>query len=114
MPLPGLLRVPPINMEAKELEDLINWKDPNLTIHEPLLTCDFSKEELLRVVDTPMTVPKFSVHGQSIERCVQAVTRASSSVFGHDRRDGFIKSTLLHRQLMATNRTKQDLMVLFD
>ena len=107
-------RVPPINMEAKELEDLINWKDPNLTIHEPLLTCDFSKEELLRVVDTPMTVPKFPVHGQSIERCVQAVTRASSSVFGHDRRDGFIKSTLLHRQLMATNRTKQDLMVLFD
>ena len=107
-----VFKVPPINMETKELGDLIDWTEVKL--HEPLLTCNLSKAELLSIMEAPMTVPKLPVHGQSIERCVQAVTRASSSVFGEERRDGFVKSTLEHRQLMATNRSKQDLLVMFE
>ena len=46
-----------------------------------------------------MKVPDFPVHGQSIERCVKEVTKASAAVYGEERRDGFIRATLAHRKL---------------
>ena len=47
-------------MEAKKLDDLIDWTEVKL--HEPLLTCNLSKEELLSIMEAPMTVPKLPVH----------------------------------------------------
>jgi hypothetical protein len=94
------------NENAESLFDLIDW---SLDVHEPLLTCLLSKDELLKYNDIPMYVPCFPVHGQAIERCVQEVTRASQSVFGKDRRDGFIRATLAHREIMPVNQSKKDL-----
>lgn len=101
-------------MAATDLRDLIEWSNPEIPLHESLLTCQYTKDELINIAQKKMTVPGFPVHGQSIERCVQAVTRSSSTVYGEDRRDGFIKATLMHRKLMSSNDSKQDLMGLFD
>ena len=97
--------MPKINSDASTLEDLIDWSGDD--IHEPIFTCNIPNGDLLKFVDNKMTVPKFSVHGQSIERCVQAVTRACASVFGDDRRDGFILATLAHRKLAPSLESKQ-------
>ena len=104
--------MPEINVDATKLEDLIDWS--TVPLYEPLLTSHLSHNQLIELVMNKMDVPDFPVHGQSIERCVQGVTRASASVYGHEARDGFIKATLHHRQLLSTNDSKKDLMVLFD
>ena len=80
--LPRKRLVPTINIGATSLENLINWSSD---IHEPPLTCDLNKPELKLISDSPMSVPNFPLHGQNIERCVQAVTRASVSVYGEER-----------------------------
>ena len=104
--------MPEINEDATKLEDLIDWS--TVPLYEPLLTSHLSHNQLIDLVMNKMDVPDFHVHAQSIERCVQGVTRASASVYGHEARDGFITATLQHRQLLSTNDSKQDLMVLFD
>ena len=37
--------------------------------------------------------------GQSMERCVKEVTAAAEAVYGYDRRDGFIRARLEHRDI---------------
>ena len=104
-------RVVNIRMDATDLYGLIDWD--NEQIYEPLLTCHYTQNELMNVIKDKMTVPDFPVHGQSIERCEQMVTRASAMVYGEERRDGFIKATNMHRQLLSGNDSKQDLLCLF-
>ena len=68
-----------------------------------------SKNDLLNLKFAPMEVVNFPVHGQAIERCVKEVTRASATVFGPESRDGFIKATLAHRNMLPVNDSKKDL-----
>ena len=102
---------PTLNIDAKKLVELIEWSSD---VHEPLLTCSMSKENLLELETVPMEVMDFPVHAQSIERCVKEVTRASAIVYGEDRRDGYIKATLAHRQILPTNQSKKDLKKIFE
>ena len=102
---------PTLNINATSLVQLIDWSSD---VHEPLLTCSMSKEDLLKLETVPMEVMDFPVHAQSIERCVKEVTRASATVYGEDRRDGFIKATLAHRNILPTNQSKKDLKKLFE
>ena len=99
--------VPDINTEATTLQELINW--PQDGLHEPVLTCHIPSDELQKYIHEKMKVPKFTVHGQSIERCVQAVSRACGAVFGDDRRDGFIHAILAHRKMAPSLESKKDL-----
>ena len=69
-------RTPAVNTKASCLRELIEWTD----IHEPPLTCEKSRDELLEYIKTPMPVPQWPCHGQSIERCVKQVTEAASKV----------------------------------
>lgn len=97
---------PELITTATRLVDLIDW---SCDVQEPLLTCSFSREKLSKLRVDPMKVPDFPVHGQSIERCVQEVTKASATVYGEERRDGFIRATLAHRNVLPVNESKQDL-----
>ena len=97
---------PKLNRYATKLVDLIDW---SYDIHEPLLTCSMSKNDLSKLKVAPMVVDDFPVHGQAIERCVKEVTRASATVFGQESRDGFIKATLAHRNILPVNTSKKDL-----
>ena len=82
-------------MEATSLRDLIDWMTD---IHEPILTTHLSEDNLRMFLDSPMTdIPKLCLHTQSIERCVKQVTRAAESVYGYQRRDGFIRASAYHR-----------------
>ena len=103
-----VMRKPPLNLQATTLEELISWEGA----HEPVLTCDLSSRQIRHFIATPMTVPYYPAHTQGVERVVKEVTTASASVFGFDRRDGFIRGRAAHRELMPTFTSKKDLMEL--
>ena len=98
-------RTPKLNTKATSLLDMISWTGA----HEPSLVCRVPTDELVKLAKEPMAVPKFPVHGQSIERCVKHVTAASKSVYGQEKRDGFVRAGFLHRKLLPQVRSKQDL-----
>ena len=56
-----------------------------------------------------MEVPNWSSHTQSVERVVKKVTEAAAHVYTHERRDGYVRSHEVSAELMAKNRSKQDL-----
>ena len=72
-------KTPKVNTNATKLVDLIDWSND---VHEPLLTCSMSRNDLLKLRSAPMAVVNFPVHGQAIERCVKEVTSVSATVYG--------------------------------
>ena len=57
-------QTPTLNVNATSLVDLISWSKD---VHEPILTCSMSKEDLLKLEDNAMEVINFPVHAQSID-----------------------------------------------
>ena len=102
---PRKRKLPTMNIGAGNLVELIDWN----RAHEPLLTCHLSKEEVKEFVHTPMTVPYYPGHAQAIERAVKAVTIASASVCGEERRDGHVRSNCYSREIFGPVESKQDL-----
>ena len=62
--------VPKIMTDATCLQDVIDWSE---TIDEPPLTCSMSRADISKFIDGQINMSSFPMHGQSIERCVQAV-----------------------------------------
>ena len=56
-----------------------------------------------------MEVPNWPSHTQSVERCIKMVTEAASHVYSHERREGYIRSKVVSRELMSMNKSKKDL-----
>ena len=56
-----------------------------------------------------MEVPYFSLHTQGIERAIKEVTTASNTVFGFERRDGFVRARAESRELMPVISSKKNL-----
>ena len=102
-------KLPQMNVDATNLQDLINWN----RAHESLLTCNLNKEELKEFNNKPMEVPYYCGHTQGIERAIKEVTAASAAVFGEERRDGWIRSRVENRELMPKLNSKKDLLGLF-
>ena len=100
-------KTPNINEKATKLAELIDWTEGAT---EPPLTCSLTTQEVRGFIATPMKVPAWPSHTQSVERLVKRVTEASAHVFSHERRDGFIRSQEASSELMPRNRSKQDLM----
>lgn len=96
---------PKLNWEARSIRELHKWENPT----EPLQTSSTSSTDIWRYLDTPLQLPLVPCHAQSCERCVKEVTIASSSVFGLERRDGWIRAKISSRSLMPLNETKGDL-----
>ena len=96
-----------LNKKATLLKDLIIWED-EITC-EPILTQNMTEAELKSLEASPMAVPVAPVHAQNVERCVKEVTAASEAVYGYERRDGFIRARLEHRNLTGgLLRSKKD------
>jgi len=98
--------IPKINADAKSLIDLIDWCSG---ITEPPLSCSLTTAQIKQFVDTPMIVADWPSHTQSVERCIKMVTEASGHVYSQDRREGYIRSQILSRELMSRNRSKKDM-----
>ena len=96
---------PEINPDAKSLYDMIDWTSS----YEPPLTCAMTTACLKTIIDSPMQVPSWPSHTQSIERCVKMVTEAAAHVYSQERREGYIRSQVVSRELMSRNRSKQDI-----
>ncbi|KAG7169208.1 hypothetical protein Hamer_G030767, partial [Homarus americanus] len=77
-------KVPPINVNATKLSELV---DLSLEVLEPPLTTSLTSQELRNLKETPMQVPKWPSHPQSVERCVKMVTEAAGHVYSHERRE---------------------------
>ncbi|KAG7173642.1 hypothetical protein Hamer_G027326, partial [Homarus americanus] len=77
-------KVPPINVNATKLSELV---DLSLEVLEPPLTTSLTSQELRNLKETPMQVPKWPSHTQSVERCVKMVTEAAGYVYSHERRE---------------------------
>ncbi|KAG7165883.1 hypothetical protein Hamer_G011781, partial [Homarus americanus] len=76
--------IPPINVNATKLSELV---DLSLEVLEPPLTTSLTSQELRNLKETPMQVPKWPSHTQSVERCVKMVTEATGHVYSHERRE---------------------------
>ncbi|KAG7167104.1 hypothetical protein Hamer_G005440 [Homarus americanus] len=74
----------PINVNATKLSELV---DLSLEVLEPPLTTSLTSQELRNLKETPMQVPKWPSHTQSVERCVKMVTEAAGHVYSHERRE---------------------------
>ena len=102
-------KTPDINEHAKKLEDLIDWSQD---VSEPPLTCFLTIKVIKYLINTPMRVPCWSTHTQSVERLVKEVTEASVHVYSQEKRDECIRSQEVSAELMPKNRSKKDLMAL--
>ncbi len=100
----------PINFEADDYIDLIDWQAIQVT--EPPILADIASDELEMFVasgDVPcVDFAKFPSHTQSVERCVKIVTEASMAVCGAKARDGLIRNILESRENMPYFETKAD------
>ena len=103
---PRKRKLPELNEEATEQQDLIKWD----RAQEPLPTCTLTRQEIKEFYNKPMEVPYQCGHTQPIERAVKEVTAASSSVYGEERRDGRIRSRAANREIMPVCGTKRDLL----
>lgn len=101
-------KTPEINLDAKTLTDLIDL-DSIQAGSEPPLTCSLTNVQVRAFLDNPMYVPAWPSHTQSIERCVQQVSEASSHVYNQERREGYIRAQVVSREVMSRNRSKKDM-----
>ena len=75
-----------INFKAVQWTDLIDLSVNGVC--EPLLTLDFSVDELQNSLLTgeKINLPDFPSHSQGVKRAVKLVTEASQSVYGFEAR----------------------------
>ena len=102
---------PKLNFSAVKLSDLIVWKETK--IEEPVFTTDLSRYEISQLRYRPLSVPPFSCHTQSTERCVKLTTEAAAAVAGTEARDLYIKARNIHRKLIPSFKSKRDILKTF-
>ena len=101
-----------INLDTTTLRRLINWEKEKL--YEPIFTCSLSLNELDALRGTPFSCPYYCNHTQSTERAVQQVTQAAESVCGPEKRDGYVRAKIDHRETVSSFKSKKDTLKLFD
>ena len=99
-------KVPEVNWEADTIKELIKWDETPLT--EPSITASLSSEDIRNCLDSPLALPQWPCHGQSVERTVKKVSEASLHVFGQFKRDGWIRASDDSRKKLPTMETKRD------
>ena len=96
---------PELNFKATAISNLISWDE----CYEPVFTCNLSKEEIRSFKDSPMRAPDFPIHTQSTERAIQIVSKAAMNVYGQEKRDGYIRGMIDHRELFPVLQNKKTL-----
>ena len=94
------------------MKDLIDWNKE--TISEPVFTCDLSRLQLEDLRVNPFLCPYYCNHTQSTERAVQQVTQAAESVCGQEKRDGYVRARIAHRETVPAFNSKKDSLKIFE
>ena len=102
---------PLLNIEATTLIEMIDWDREK--IYEPVFTCKLTQSELTKVLESPLDIPYYPLHSQSTERAVKQVTEAAAAVCGPEKRDGYVRARVAHREIMPVFQSKKDLKQLF-
>ena len=88
-----------INFDATTLQGLIDWEDGN--IHEPIFSCNLSRQKIKDIADHPLKVDNYLNHTQSTERAVKLVMEAAGVVCGFERREGYILAPNESRKVVS-------------
>ena len=99
---------PKLNWNATSIRNLQDWQNAT----EPLITTSIPTNELTRFLSSPLKLPKIPGHSQSCERAVKEVSSASLSVFGAERREGYIFAKMKSRSIIPAMNSKKDLAAL--
>ena len=83
---------------------MIDWKK-ELQSEPPFIT-RLSDNELIKILDSPLQVPKWKYNTQAVEGGIKLVTEACTAVTGQDERYGFIRQRIHSRKLMAKFNSK--------
>ena len=73
---------PILKWNAKRWEDILDWK--KLKVVEPYLLKKKPLDKIKAALETPMNLPPYCLHTQSVERAVKLVTTASQNVVGQE------------------------------
>ncbi|EDV19921.1 uncharacterized protein TRIADDRAFT_61538 [Trichoplax adhaerens] len=97
-------KIPKIDFNAASYAEMIDWQREAIT--EPPLTMPLSELELRQIVETgdDSHFDAYPCHMQAVERIIRLVTAASTSVYGYERREGLIRSTLKSRKITKGSR----------
>ena len=101
---------PSLNFDANNLSELIDWD--SVIVYESILTCHLTDSQIQDLIMTPLELPPFPSHTQSVERLVREVTDACGLISGHDRRDGFIRARMASRKKAPKSEIKRDFALL--
>ena len=63
-------------------------------------------DEIKKLVETPFPM---HTHTQSCERAVQEVSKSSEAVYGEDKRDGWVRARIDHREILPVFNSKKDI-----
>ena len=99
--------LPDINFQANCYRDLIDWNQ-DVTI-PPLIRYLWKSNVSFGALQKKLEkIGEIQCHSQAVERIVKVVTKATVSVYGHERREGYIKCTLDFQSIMSLFSTKSD------
>ena len=67
-----------------------------------------SRAEIKSLQNSPLVIPPFPCHTQSVERLVKQTSRASAAVAGYSSRDGFLRASAVSREMLPKFESKKD------
>ena len=94
-----------LKFHATNYHHIIDW-DTELNTEPPFLA-SLSDEEVLGILEKPLSIPNWPNHTQSGERGIRVMTEACTEVVGYKARDGYIRQRLSSRRIKPTFRTKK-------
>ena len=97
---------PKLRFQARSYHNMIDWKKELQS--EPPFIARLSDNELIKILDSPLQVPKWKNNTQAVERGIKLVTETCTAVTGQVERDGFIRQRMHSRKLMAKFNSKKD------
>ncbi|GBM70805.1 hypothetical protein AVEN_142094-1 [Araneus ventricosus] len=100
-----IFQVPKLDFNEKDYFALINWQ--RVGRFEPPLLMNVPFKEIVAMVKVRKTEEwsKYPCHAQAVERCIRLV---SESVYGEEKRHGFILNRIQSRSLIKYYNTKKD------
>ena len=99
-----------INFEATDYTEIIHWN--TCLLYPPPMLREVWDDDIKSIIKSDTKpirdIKKFPCHTQAVERCVKLATEASTKVYEHEARDGYIRSMLLSRSVMPDLSKKSD------
>jgi len=92
-------RPPVVNFNAQDYVDITDWNSTSIT--PPPVLFDFPDEQIESAIQNlgfVYDLLEYPCHTQSVERTVQLVSKASSAVWGKERRDGFFRNRCVAKE----------------